>query len=406
MKTDDEQPGKANGQYTCEFCGDYWSWAPGDFCGECGNRLVITGTPRPAQTKQVWCGECGELMKNPDDGCRNCTREAAEAARADYIDVLAEPAGEETALATSDQRTRAEELAAYFDRREPGIYTQITMEEYHRHPALSKSRLDHLAQSVEHYLEEMRNPTESTPAMVLGTMVHEAVTEPERFKRWQPFSGRRYGHEYDRFCLHVKNLRDSGEVPLAEECSQAFHDTARRVRDRVLKHPVAGPIFEGPGLVESTALVDLKEFPMPEEAPHPFLQGRTRPDKVIDDSRGRFLVDLKTTKCAAADDFSRSMARFRYHVSAAWYSEIWHRAVGWTPESFVLVAAETYPPYPVAVYLVEPSAIRLGREIMMEDVGRLYDALMTPEEDRFLGYNGGDILTIDVPRWEYSRRGQ
>lgn len=395
----DEGPGR----YVCPECGDEYNWNPGDTCADCGAALIIVGAPAEIVTREepTYCATCGERTREGEP-CRACARRAR--ARDTVIDVDAMPKRGELAARDHDKATIELEN---WQGRVPGVYTTITNEHYHRHAALSKTRLDWLDDSVEHYLHNMRNPPEPTPPMVLGTMIHEAVLEPERFRRWRPWNGRRYGRDYDRFVMEVENeARDTG-LPLAE-CSQKFYDTARRCRDRALAHPVAGELLEGPGMREVSALVDLEEYPMPpaDDGRHHCLQGRTRPDLWIADHRGPAIVDLKSTKSAKASRFERDCANYRYHVSAAWYSDIWERATGVRAEMFVFIAVETYAPFPVAVYILEPAAVELGRSVYQDDVRKLYETVTAPEGQRFAGYNGGDVRYIDVPRWEYTKRGK
>ena len=59
-----------------------------------------------------------------------------------------------------------------------GRYTDMSNEDYHRSPAISKSGMDRLAISPEHYQAYLLERREETPAMKTGTAVHMAVLEP------------------------------------------------------------------------------------------------------------------------------------------------------------------------------------------------------------------------------------
>ena len=62
---------------------------------------------------------------------------------------------------------------------EPGIYKEISNEEYHKGPGLSASGLKRLARSPDLY---KNMPYKGSKAMELGTATHCAVFEPERFE--------------------------------------------------------------------------------------------------------------------------------------------------------------------------------------------------------------------------------
>ena len=53
--------------------------------------------------------------------------------------------------------------------------------EYRRMPGVNYSALKHMLRSPMHYKYMRDNPPEPTAAMRLGTMVHMAVLEPEKF---------------------------------------------------------------------------------------------------------------------------------------------------------------------------------------------------------------------------------
>ncbi len=68
---------------------------------------------------------------------------------------------------------------------QPGIYRNISNEQYHGGPGVSKSGLDLIARSPAHFHAAMTaaNDNESTPAQQLGTAFHCLVLEPAVFAR-------------------------------------------------------------------------------------------------------------------------------------------------------------------------------------------------------------------------------
>lgn len=67
---------------------------------------------------------------------------------------------------------------------EAGIYPpeELTNEQYHAIPAVSKSDLDKIDRSPAHYKFAKDNPQPPTTAMIRGTIVHAAILEPDRFE--------------------------------------------------------------------------------------------------------------------------------------------------------------------------------------------------------------------------------
>ena len=63
----------------------------------------------------------------------------------------------------------------------PGIYPDLPNEEYHRCDGVSNSMLSDMARSPAHFQAARRRQREETPAMAIGTAIHCAVLEPERF---------------------------------------------------------------------------------------------------------------------------------------------------------------------------------------------------------------------------------
>lgn len=53
--------------------------------------------------------------------------------------------------------------------------------EYHQHPAVSKSDLDLIQRSPAYYKYCKEHEKSQTPAMLLGSVVHKLVLEPEEF---------------------------------------------------------------------------------------------------------------------------------------------------------------------------------------------------------------------------------
>lgn len=133
---------------------------------------------------------------------------------------------------------------------------------------------------------------------------------------------------------------------------------------------------------------------------------RCRPDWWRDDG---VLVDLKTTADASPEAFARSVAKYRYHVQAAYYLDGCRKAIKQAgingvkpPKAFVFIAVEKTPPYNVGVYRLNSEAEELGREEYKRD---LVSYARCHQSKAWPGYSE-NIESLSLPRWYFSARNE
>jgi exodeoxyribonuclease VIII len=153
------------------------------------------------------------------------------------------------------------------------------------------------------------------------------------------------------------------------------------IRDAVRSHPAAALALAGSPVIEQSIFWDVDGIAC-----------RCRPDAVTE--RG-VIVDLKTTRDASPDGFAKSIAQYRYHVQAAFYSDGYKTAFGEAPRGFVFIAVETDPPYLVAVYVASETMTNRGRFDYRADLDTFRECLAA---DTWPGYSNAP-LTIDLPKW-------
>ena len=218
-----------------------------------------------------------------------------------------------------------------------GVYDCIPNEKYHAAPGISKSDLDQLHRSAAHYMTSHDLPHEETPDMRIGTALHCAVLEPERFmKTYTTVEGDR----------RTKAVRD--QIKAYEERGCVFLTETEMamvmaMRDSVMDSPNAVTLFQG-------AHSELSVF-----AWHDDILVKCRPD-IWNESHG-LLIDLKTTTDASPEGFAKSCRRWRYHVQDAWYRHVVAKATDVDADdlSFVFCAVEKTPPFAVAWYTLDPA---------------------------------------------------
>lgn len=164
--------------------------------------------------------------------------------------------------------------------------------------------------------------------------------------------------------------------------------TIHAMRDALMAHPAANALLTGiPGKAEKSVYwIDATTGVL----------CRCRPDWWRDDN---LIVDLKTTEDASPEGFARSIAKFRYDVQDAFYTDGVQQATGKRPKAFVFIAVEKKPPYGVGVYVLDAETKDLGRAQYQHDL-RVYAGCLRTGE--WPGY-GDKIQTISLPAWHANK---
>ncbi len=255
----------------------------------------------------------------------------------------------------------------------PGVHDGMSAEEYHASAALSSSGVKKLARSPAHYIVERTAAKPPTDAMRIGTAVHTLVLEPDRAGEIVALP---------EFNLKTKAGR-AELVSWAEvhEGCQAFEaPTFERIQAAaaaVRRHPGAARLLCDGVAERSIFWRDAKEG----------IECRARFDWHRKDGG---IVDLKTTRDASADAFSRSIAAFGYHV---WLGA--EHVFGESPAFWAFVAAEVEPPFGVACYVLDAASLRAG----INHCGRAYRLFRECVESGIWPGYSDLIERISVPRW-------
>ena len=166
--------------------------------------------------------------------------------------------------------------------------------------------------------------------------------------------------------------RAAGHVLL----TPAQADQADAMADAVRNHPEAVALFERDGHAEVSVFDDLRG-----------VKRRGRFDYLPDS--GGFAVDLKTTVDASPRGFTRSVAKYGYHIQRAHYLSILEQITG-ERRDMLFVAVEKEPPYLVGVHRVNEQFAEIGEAYALEAVDR-YRRYM--DTGYWPGYEGINTLT-------------
>ena len=276
----------------------------------------------------------------------------------------------------------------------------MTRNDYHADTArVSKSGLDQIAKSPLHYWDRYLNPDhperKAAKHFRVGDVTNDILLIPDDFRNL--YAVLPIGAPNRPTDRQINAFRPSKETVAAVEWWNNYlaenegktvvtpeeFDTARFVRDAVLKHRPAAELLKV-GIAEKTIYFD---------EPTTGAKCKCRPDWLATDAR--FVVDLKTSKDAAPRAFGRSAAAYRYHVQGAFYYDGVAYGLGEWYDGFAFIAAEKERPFPVKVYYMDDDDFNAGRRLYMADLEKYVECLSTGQ---WPGY-GDQIERLQLPNY-------
>lgn len=253
----------------------------------------------------------------------------------------------------------------------------MTSAEYHASGAVSKSVLDMIHRSPAYYAYCKEHPREQTESMLLGSVFHKLVLEPDTFAAEfavAPECDRRTKDGKAAWTEFQDALGD-GVTPIAAQT----YVTALCMRDAVRAHEIASRLLTD-GKAEESYFWERDG-----------IKCSCRPDWLKDNG---LCIDLKSTQNASPDAFTRDAYNFRYYVQAWWYVDGLKRR-GIQAEDFIFIACENKPPFHVCVYAADDLYFKLGEEEALADFAKYKECLETGE---FYGYDKSpEVHSLSLP---------
>lgn len=231
----------------------------------------------------------------------------------------------------------------------------ITAEEYHAHPAISKSTLDLIRQDPHavRWSKLCEVDDDKTATLDFGDAMHAICLEPDRLKsefavmpelNLRTNAGKEAKAEFE--------AEHAGKKILTAEEHRKLH----LMFDSVMSHPQARELIEADGVCEGSYF-----WTDPETG----LDCKCRPDKEIE-SRS-LLVDVKTTD--TLEKFCYSVEDFRYYVQDPFYCDGVAKFKGPQQMAFLVIQKHiNCGRYPVRVVRLPEEAIMYGRICYMSDL--------------------------------------
>lgn len=308
-----------------------------------------------------------------------------------------------------------------------GIYLNMPAAEYHGSPGVSNTMLKHLRRSPAHLQEYLQEGIETTEEMMLGTLAHSRILEPDqplpkialipetypapadcsavKQKKCQPGDPLPW-HGGANYCrLWKQNIEAAGGVVLTKERMAVLNGMVEALKGSPRACDALG---QANGISEVSIFT---RFCLGGE-----VLRRMRLDFV---HVGSCLVDVKTCEDARLDRFRSHAYDMGYHRQAAYYLDGFNDAVRdevvmqklrasmteetWIElkpifqpkETFVFIAIERKPPHGICFFQVHPNALEKGREEYVEGL-RLY--IECARQDTWPAYTD-EIQLLDVPEW-------
>lgn len=256
------------------------------------------------------------------------------------------------------------------------IYEDMTNDDYHNESEhISKSGLDLIARSPAHF--RYAAPRAATRAMEIGTAIHAAVLEPERF-----------ASEY-MLLRDVKDRRASAYKEAAKEYGSERVLTGGEA-DKVagMQEALRSHQHIGQALADEDGRPELTVFTTD---PSTGVGVKCRFDWMANGAA----LDLKKTQDARPAAFCKSVANYGYHVQAAFYEDVWLWETGERLRSFEFAAIEETMPHGVMAYQLDTEAMQEGRRIYREALQAYAKCL---ESDHWPAY-GDAVEFISLPAW-------
>lgn len=212
----------------------------------------------------------------------------------------------------------------------------IDNQTYRELPAISASDIKLVLENPMLYKNKWSKP--KTDSMILGSIVHCLVIEPDKFDTYYKVIDSSLKKK-DIEKLQDMQSQDSKQTLIKED----IFNEAKQVSDAILKSNI-GNLFKG-GFGEASYVKECYG-----------VKCKVRPDYFLPDKK--IIIDLKTTKFGGANPnvFQKTITNFKYYIQAAFYLDVLQA------DKLFFVAVETESPYMIGLFELDNVALDLGRD--------------------------------------------
>lgn len=268
---------------------------------------------------------------------------------------------------------------------EAGWHRDIPEDEYHSSNGISSTTLKtYLNMAPNEALYAKMNPREPSPSMVIGSLLHVFVLEPDRADDC-------YAVQPD-FNLRSKAGKESKAAFDKENAGKLIVtndqlEQAKMMALSVEKNKDAQILLDGS--INESSVYYWYQKPDSDDPRDYRTMCKVRPDILC--TNGPVIADLKSCEDATETGFQKSIVNFFYHLSAAMYldgvnssKELLKETSNYHYQHFAFIAVSKRPAfctvskksvYNSAVYNLAPEALQMGSMLYQTAMRRRHDAV-------------------------------
>ncbi len=264
----------------------------------------------------------------------------------------------------------------------PGIY-DLSIEDYHQGPGISRSGLMELKRSPYHYWYKYLNPNyepePSTPSQILGNALHTLILEPNQFEE-------RYFilPEFNKATKEGKARWQTikSELGNKETLSSNQYQVLQAMVESFQKHELASQFLENAEIEQSIYWTD----------PDTNVLCKCRPDIL----RNNLICDLKTAQDGSSRSFQTAVFNYGYYIQAAMIQEALMEVKKIQIKDFLFLVIEKSAPYAVSIYQLDEPSLEQGRHEFKQLLVRYKHCLDTNDWPAYA------IQEISLPRYAFN----
>lgn len=271
---------------------------------------------------------------------------------------------------------------------EPGVYRELSHEDYHADPVPGGSLSSTGARRMlppscpALFRHQQQNPEIPTKAMTVGTVAHGLVlgSGPKvkvlDFDNWRTNEAKAARKAADA----------NGEIAMLRKDFEPI----KAMAEALLQHKIAARLVEG-AQPEATLVWQDDESGVWRRARYDLLRQPTASGRL-------FIPDYKSATSANPTRFAKSVVEYGYHQQGAFYTDgAVSLELGVDP-CFLFIVQESTAPYLVSVVQLDPLDMRIGAHLNRQAID-LYAQCLARNE--WPGYCD-DIAHVSLPSW-YTR---
>lgn len=255
---------------------------------------------------------------------------------------------------------------------------------YRQHPAVANSDLSLIAKSPAHYKWRKENPEETKEHFIFGRALHKLLLEPDDFDKEFIFA--------PELNMRTKDGKAQMEAFIKGNSGMEILTTGMKTDLYGIVESIKNNAF----VKKILNMCSQREVSMFWTDKETGVDCKGRADLIT--LGDPIIFDLKSSRDAGIDYFSRALYDYGYFRQAAYYSDGYEAITSMNP-SFCFIVFEKEPPYGVMTYLIDQRAINAGQELYHRDLRTYKKCCETGIWESY----PERIFDLDMPEWVYKK---